>query len=1024
MRCILLFLLLTAYGDLFAADTLQYSVRRYTDENGLPQNSVKHIVPDKSGFIWLATENGLVRFDGQQFKTFNRSNLPIIESRVLHILPGRDPRYLYASVRQPNVIRISNGIAMVDTGFVQPSVHFRKKFNLPPSVIYAAQGSPDPYLAVDVDRYIIPVDSNAIYILSKNKLEYYQGAGKQYEIAIPGLQRQDFLNFFRIGTQLYYLKNREVFTLLNRSLLHAGKLKGDIEAHPLYRREGAALSLFWNSGAHEVFVRLGNALYLVVPDDYGNISTQLLLTDFDFNFYKITGVYYDVVRHRLFLGSTISGLFVLERKQFVTVQSNGASVDEVYYSQTSYSDNSVLTAQGAVLGLTIPSKTIQPIMSKPYMNDRSSILTDSLQHIWVKREKSVYKFTPGGNRQLREWAFPRKVDFLHEGKNGAIWVGAEDGLYAIRRDDDQPLPGSMVTHIPNITYLQQESADILWVASFWGLYRYHTSTGTIDTIQELKGMIIRSLYCAGIDELWITTYENGFFLYKQGKLTHFPVDRNQFLLTVHCIIEDDQGYCWLPTNKGLFQALKKDLLAYAEDNRRPVFYLYYTKEYGFGTNEFNGGCQPCALRLKNGYLSLPSLNGLVWFNPSTLNIELPDKELIIGDMLIDQQPVPFSDTIYLHQPFKQLKLVTYTPYFGHENNVQIEFALTGNGAQPVWLPVNRDNTITLSSLPSGTHTLMIRKLNGFGKNNFNYKKVILVVPPAFYETWWFKVGVVLLIIAGVFIYTRLRLKATHRKNKQLEIHVATRTQELQHTLTALTLSEKKLRQQMHLQDNLIAAITHDIKSPLKYMAITARHVHHELSSTDQMPKLQSNTKVLYNAAHRMYHLTDNMLQYIKFYSRNEELSEKNVCLHELVAEKIAIFQDMAAAQATRIENDIPPSLHISTDAQLLSIIIHNLLDNACKHTPMGLIRFSVKITQQHVQIMIEDSGKGMDRKIVNWCNSPPGTEVEEDAGENSAADHQGLGLSIVKELVAILHGQLVVWSEKNTGTTVVIVVAR
>ncbi len=74
--------LLIALFAAFKADAVitDYSVTHYTNENGLPQNSVRGIELDKDGFLWIATEAGLVRFDGQRFKVYDRNHYPVMRS--------------------------------------------------------------------------------------------------------------------------------------------------------------------------------------------------------------------------------------------------------------------------------------------------------------------------------------------------------------------------------------------------------------------------------------------------------------------------------------------------------------------------------------------------------------------------------------------------------------------------------------------------------------------------------------------------------------------------------------------------------------------------------------------------------------------------------------------------------------------------------------------------------------------------------------------------------------------------------
>src|SRR5690606_19936591 len=124
---------------------------------------------------------------------------------------------------------------------------------------------------------------------------------------------------------------------------------------------------------------------------------------------------------------------------------------------------------------------------------------------------------------------------------------------------------------------------------------------------------------------------------QNSKITNFPSDENGYLLHAHCIFEDRKGIFWVTTNKGLFRVAKKDLLAYAETgNVANLWFDYFSKWDGFGTNEFNGGCQPCAVRLPNDYVSFPSLNGLVWFKPEEVESEHPNSSIFLDDVTVNK----------------------------------------------------------------------------------------------------------------------------------------------------------------------------------------------------------------------------------------------------------------------------------------------------------------------------------------------------------------------------------------------------
>src|ERR1700728_2087482 len=67
-----------------------YSVRHFTDENGLPQNSINDLLFDKNGYLWLASQVGLVRYDGSSFKLYYPNDKPIMESNIT--LLGKDDK--------------------------------------------------------------------------------------------------------------------------------------------------------------------------------------------------------------------------------------------------------------------------------------------------------------------------------------------------------------------------------------------------------------------------------------------------------------------------------------------------------------------------------------------------------------------------------------------------------------------------------------------------------------------------------------------------------------------------------------------------------------------------------------------------------------------------------------------------------------------------------------------------------------------------------------------------------------------
>lgn len=521
----------------------------------------------------------------------------------------------------------------------------------------------------------------------------------------------------------------------------------------------------------------------------------------------------------------------------------------------------------------------------------------------------------------------------------------------------------------------------------------------MEQVAGLQGKQIRSIKYVSPEEIWVTTEGEGFYLLKKDKVTRFPMDNGNFLSTPHCFMEDNRGFFWVPTNKGLFQIARRDLLDYATDTGAMLYYHYYSKEDGFNTNEFNGGCEPAYLKLDNGYASLPSMDGLVVFKPDSIRYFLPDNKLLIESITLDEKPVPCTGRIDLPRSFGQLAIRVSSPYMGHAKNLQLYYALEVDEKRSAWIPVPADGIIRLLMLPVGTHRLIIRQLNGFGITNYTEHTIALYVSPPWYRKAWFYVLVITIIIAGIILFFYLRIRLIQRRNKMLEIAVNNKT--------------RQLLLQTTIQEKIIHSISHDIRTPLRYHKIMAQRMGNNLRETDDLVNLEISG-ALEDSARRMEYMMDNLVSFLKTQIILEGPSIEPVNIHHLVEEKRLLFQITTAENATSIINRISEKAVIHSNPHLLGIIIQNLLDNAVKATLSGQITISVADSGDEEQVIISDNGNGISSTLKNWLNQAESLSLK----SQSVPIHEiGLGLIIISELADLLAIRLQVSSTQGAGTT-------
>lgn len=973
-------------------DTLPYTVSHFTDENGLPQNSVKYIAPDDEGFLWLATENGLVRFDGDRFRNFNSS------SRISYVYPNAARNGLLARTDGHELIRVANGQTFRDTLKRAATDDYEFLIYHDATHVYPVTGLPNVFSdVIHKDYYQIPAEAQEYYMVGRDSIVFMKDRKEQYRFS---LRTTNPWHFFTVGDSLYQLTDKGDVTFFIRDKPTNAIVRGDLLQLPAYQTRKKDIQLYWNFVAEQLFFYLDQQCYIVhaLPD--GSLNTTLVVKDFDFTQQSILSIYYDPSFNRVYLGSRSKGLFIYSWKQFHPLRTGNGERD-VYYAQAPLGEHGIITPQGVAFDDQGKPSLLSIFTKLGGDYDRYSMQVDKEGNLWYKSYQTLYKFNAAGTTILWSREFHDVINQIYADANGRLWIGAKNaGLYYISTAEETPVPLLYTAVVKDASCMQLENADTIWVGSGNGLYRIHISKNRIDTIAGLQDAYIRSLYIPHKDEVWITTYARGLYLYHQNKLTTLPLDKHKYLANPHCIIGDAHGYFWITTNKGLFKASRKDLLAYADWKQDLVYYFYYGKDRGFYTNEFNGGCMPCALKLKNGDISLPSLDGLVVFSPDALKDELPGRKLFLDEVELDGQLLPVTDSIYLPNSFLQFRLNVSTPYFGDNYNTQIYYSVAGEG-NDIWLPVERNRVITFSSMPSGTYHLRIRKINGFGANNFTELAVVFTVQLAWFETWWFRLLATGLLVLSIVAYLRWRITSIQYKNQLLETHVSDRTRELKLTLDHLQASENKLRQQGLMQQRLIAAITHDIKTPMKFLLLLSNN----RNTGDK------SAKAVYETLYKMYHLVENLIQYMKTHIKGEGVMLEAVDLYDLLEEKAGIFRPIASAREVDIYNHTAPGTKVLVNRQLLAVVMHNLLDNAVKYTTQGAINIDTTHLGNAVRIRFIDTGIGMQPAMMNWVNEYKSTEVQ---------TQNGIGLLIVMELLQLINGKLEVVPNKDGGTEVVV----
>ncbi|MGG7665578.1 ATP-binding protein [Dyadobacter sp. BHUBP1] len=964
-----------------------YSLQQFTDENGLPQNSVKAIAQDRNGFIWLTTEAGLVRFDGRRFVTFEKSLIPISNNRFRGFIPfpgtvtGSAPEFYALSDKREYVGILANGRVSVDSSFYKYYKKFKPLAQSPLRYNSALPSLPALHaLYPDSEHYFVTSGNDTSYIWRNPAITCYK-AGKRVFVS-----NGPFTQFLLIGPDPYAIDlkgNLKAIGLKAREVT----IEGEILDNNLFSNKKNNYRLFWNNISRQAFLYVGNVLYLAKSTAPGRLTTHMVLRNFDLEKFKIHSFYFDEAAGSLFLGSTTNGLFQFRKQDFYVNKLLTDDADNVYYAQVAGTGLSVLTSQGYSFKAQPGTMKALPERLAPFLEKTGSrfhMARCNDGSFWIQYEFDIFKMDPTGRKILADVKLPEKAKSLSIESGGRLWVGCEtNAVFSVEEVHGQYVPKLRFRlSIDHYEIIGRESDETMLLATEGDTYRLNTRTGDFKVIKALKNMTARSS-CTTQEGTWLATYGNGFLLLKGEKAVPFPLDEDRFLATAHCIIEDGKGFFWITTNRGLFQVPKQQLVDYADRKRNLIYYLFYDKSDGFGSNEFNGGCYPCAVTLANGTVSLPSINGLVWFKPQDVRPALPNHRIFISSAQEDGKPMPVADTLEMSHGFEQLRLEVTTPYLGHPKNIRMYYSLSGPGRTESWTSVDPDFVISIPGLEYGNYVLRIRKVTGFGIYDYTYKTVHLRVPRTWYETWWFRLLAGSALLALFVISVRSR-SAYHIKKER----------------------EANLIRHYRVISQIIAAVNHDIQTPLLYIGFSLKqfnaYFHRQPSVDPLITRLSDETL---DTSQRLNTLTRSILDYIKLQSKSPadrwEITPVNIA--GLVAATSRLFAGIAAHREVEVKTMIDPNLTFDSDPNLLSIIIHNLIDNALKVAQSTItIAADEDMTRQ---ITIEDDGGGMPAELVAWLNQR--YQSYEDwlyASQNPG--QKGIGLVIVKDLCVLLGIQI------------------
>ena len=743
-----LFLLVLCAGVQLRA---QYRYDVWTADNGLPQNIVRGIHQSPDGFLWVATFDGLVRFDGVQFKVFNKSNTPGISSNRIVALYGEPSGDLWLGGEGGGLTRYHNGT-------------FQS--------IGAAQG-----VSENSVRGLTADDQGRVWILSGDRIEEWQQDKGRFTDVTPAHLRLQYnillwdnegfwasddtgIQCFVKGNFLHYSLPPQVAPASILSVAHEHNgilwletkdrryLKIDPGRTAVSVRE--PLVTYVDASGHSWSMQLGHELLRTV--DYLNGSQVSKL--------GFISMYEDRERN-LWFGTEGNGLYRLQRQSIVVhAKQPGMTEDNIYPILQDHSGAIWIGAWRMGLSRYLDGKftAFTPAEGVP-SKLVTALYEDSGGHLWVATHGGVAIYKGGQFHEPSHLSLPERsvVQAIYQDQDGTVWFGSNRGLVSLTKNGTRlfTVKDGLATDDVRVI-IQTRSSDLL-VGGYGGLTRIRRSQFSHWTERDgLPSDNIRSLYEDNDGTVWIGTYDGGLARFKNDAFTRFTIRDGLYDNGVFQILEDGAGSLWMSSNRGIYRVKKQELNDFADGRRRAISSIAYGKIDGMATVECNGGLSPAGVKTRDGKLWFPTQAGIAVVDPATISYNPHPPPVVIESIVQDRTPVSVTDSIRLPAGTKNIEIQYTAPSFIKPEQIHFKYCLEGLDSS--WIDADGRRTAYYSHLPSGQYSFRVIAGNSDGVWNETGATMSFTVLPAYYQTTWFRLLCAAVFAVLLWAIYRLRLR--------------------------------------------------------------------------------------------------------------------------------------------------------------------------------------------------------------------------------------------------------------------------
>lgn len=826
--------LLCSWQSLAQTTTLsdKYTFKHWTVDYGLPVNEIVDIAQTNDGYLWLATFDGLVRFDGDHFKIFNTGNTPefrtnrfiqlLVDARdnlwiITEKVQGHEMLMVYQD-GQFSVFDANDGLKGklnlqldVDGGILVGSENgaFYHEGNSLKTFLDQLSGKAIRNIAIDSMGGYWFATHDGIYSYKNKNLDHYSeehglNSPNTYALLINdnkkvwiatdiGLNMLENDTIYPIETDWPRSANRYIIFHENPQTKDGFYLIHD--GHYIYSHQEDEFNPYLNPADQ------GDFKVDLAVDRHGDVWTQAVRKLFRNGHLMHT---FDSPINRIF-PDKIGNIWIAHRGGLVQmkprfIKSYSDKISTVY-TLTTDADQTVWATQNHINLFRLEEEKFTKVNAElgiPHPRPSYSIYDSGDGKIWVGTVNGVFEWDkknkvklvapPQQSRNDIDKAIPpmRDVKAIHKDGGQSMWFGGNNGIHLLDKNQEWSYYGIIEGEdILGVRLIYMTRDSTLWFCTNGNglLYFRNGRLHQVNKNKGLSGDIIRSVYEDDAGILWVGTEGWGLNRLERSAdgntITHistFDKKNGLFDNVIHQILEDNHNRLWMNSNRGVFWVDRSELAALAKGEITSIYSFFYDEKDGLPGREGNGGVQPAGFKSIDGEMWFPMMGGVARIDPdhvkiSPLNVFIEEVETSDSLWYVgkkDQEVLPRGQRDFS---------IRYSALDFSTSPANIRYRYKLEGFREQWVEADNDKEARFNNLSPGTYEFIVMANNGGGWVG-NKTSLKIVLPHYFYETYWFYGLMIFLLTFIIYKAINWRIRLLKKRGKALELQVNLRTQDL------------------------------------------------------------------------------------------------------------------------------------------------------------------------------------------------------------------------------------------------------